>query len=178
MSNSMIPKLLLDRGVHSGPAGLLLSSKWISSGGPTVETLCASSIGLERDEAARVFSPYFSNLPSDNLSNRSEASMTHQSIFSMVVMISPRTASTPIRQPLRRVSRSGVTGLSSIPTCDSANSIHIPQNPCSQTAQDKFPLGKCSLPPSWLCQMCSFDLFLNLLTSKQWHSCEMILYVS
>jgi len=102
MSNSMIPKLLLDRGVHSGPAGLLLSSEWISSGGPTVETLCASSIGLERDEGARVFSPYFSNLPSDNLSNRSEASMNHQSIFSMVVMISPRTASTPIRQSLRR----------------------------------------------------------------------------
>jgi hypothetical protein len=53
-------------------------------------------MGLGRDEGARVFSPYFNNLQSAS----DQVAKAHQSIFSMVVMISPNTASTPSSQRL------------------------------------------------------------------------------
>lgn len=57
----------------------------------TVETLWARRSGLGRAEGDRVCSPYFNSL---GLAQDQSIS-THQSIFSIVVMISPRTASTP-----------------------------------------------------------------------------------
>ena len=159
MNNSTKPEQRQDPGVRNGPvASAILARK--GSGCPTLDTLCASSIGLDRDEGARVFSPCFNSLPSAS-SSRVQLS-THQSIFSMVVMISPKTASTPISQPLVSHMQGGLTSLSSIPTCYSADCIHVPQHPSPQTAQNEFPLSECSLLPTRLCRMSSFDLFLYL----------------
>jgi hypothetical protein len=61
MSSSTRPGLLLNQGVRSEPVALVVLARWRDK--PTLDTLCASSIGLDRDEGARVFSPYFNSLP-------------------------------------------------------------------------------------------------------------------
>jgi hypothetical protein len=51
---------------------------------------------------------------------------------------------------LLSIKESGLTSLSSIPTCHSADRIHVSEDPSPQTTQDKFPLSERSLLPTRL----------------------------
>lgn len=99
MNSSKRPGRLRDRGVRSVPEVVVHSAQERGKVGIrddsslTVDVLCMRSSGLGLDEGASVCSPYWRSLKSDIL--RGGTVTTHQSIFSMVVMISPSTASTP-----------------------------------------------------------------------------------
>ena len=80
-------------------------------------------------------------------------------------MISPNTASTPGQLSVSsriRGRTEGHTRLASIPTCYSADGVHVPQDPCTETQEELPALREGGLTPSGLSIVGALDLSIDL----------------